>query len=54
LLTTYTQRLKPLLEVEIDRLRELREIEILEEVALKLKMVSPATIDRKLRHQTLK
>ena len=45
------QRLKPLLEVEIDRLRELRGIEISEEVALKLKMVSPATIDRKLKHQ---
>ena len=37
--------------MEIDRLRELRGIEISEEVALKLKMVSPATIDRKLKHQ---
>lgn len=45
------QRLKPLLEVEVDRLRELGEIEISEEVALKLKMISPATIDRKLKHQ---
>ena len=45
------QRLKPLLEAEVDRLRELREIEIPEEVAFKLKMISPATIDRKLKHQ---
>jgi hypothetical protein len=45
------QRLKPLLGTEIDRLRELGEIEISDEVALKLKMMSPATIDRKLKHQ---
>jgi len=45
------RRLKPLLEVEVARLRELGEIEISEEVALKLKMISPATIDRKLKHQ---
>jgi hypothetical protein len=45
------QRLKPLLETETDRLRELGEIEISDEVVLKLKMVSPATIDRKLKHQ---
>jgi hypothetical protein len=45
------QRLKPLLEAEIERLTELREIEISEEVMLKLKMMSPATIDRKLKHQ---
>ena len=49
------QRLKPLLETELDRLRELGEIGISDEVALKLKMMSPATIDkkldRKLKHQ---
>ena len=45
------QRLKPLLEVEVDRLRELREIEISEETALKLKRMSSATIDRKLKRQ---
>ena len=45
------QRLKPLLEIEVDRLRELEEIEISNEVALKLKMMSSATIDRKLKHQ---
>jgi hypothetical protein len=45
------QRLKPLLEAEIERLTELREIEISEEVMLKLKAMSPATIDRKLKHE---
>jgi len=45
------QRLKPLLETEVDRLSALGEIEIPDEVALKLKMMSPATIDRKLKHQ---
>jgi len=44
------QRLKPILEVEVDRLRELGELEVSDEVALKLKRVS-ATIDRKLKHQ---
>ena len=48
---TCGQRLKPLLEREVDRLRELGEIGISDEVALKLKMMSPATIDRKLKHQ---
>ena len=33
-------RLRPLLEAEVDRLRELGEIEISDEVALKLKMLS--------------
>ena len=37
------QRLKPLLEMEIERLRELGEIEAPKEVMLKLKMMSPAT-----------
>ena len=45
------QRLKPLLEAEVDRLRELKEIEISEETALKLKKMSSATIDRKLKHR---
>jgi len=45
------QRLKPLLETEIDRLTELGEIRAADEVISKLKMISPATIDRKLKHQ---
>jgi hypothetical protein len=45
------QRLKPILEVEVDRLRELGELAVLDEVALKLKTMSSATSDRKLRHQ---
>lgn len=45
------QRLKPLLEREVDRLREFGEVAISDEVALKLKMMSPATIDRKLKHE---
>ena len=43
------QRLKPLLETEVDRLRRFGEIEIADEVAIKLKVISPATIDRKLK-----
>lgn len=45
------QRLKPLLEVEVDRLREFGELNIPDDVALKLKKISSATIDRKLKHQ---
>ena len=45
------QRLKPLLEAEVDRLRELGELQCSEEAALKLKLMSSATIDRKLKHQ---
>jgi len=45
------QRLRPLLEVEIDRLRELGELQMSDEVTLKLKKMSSATIDRKLKHQ---
>ena len=45
------QRLKPILGTEAGRLRELGELDIPEEVALKLKKVSSATIDRKLKHQ---
>jgi len=45
------QRLKPLLEVEVDRLREFGELRVSDEVASKLKGMSSATIDRKLKHQ---
>jgi len=45
------QRLKSLLETEVERLKEMGEIESPEEVMLKLKMISSATIDRKLKHQ---
>jgi len=45
------QRMKPLLEKETDRLREFWEIEVSDEVASKLKRMSSATIDRKLKHQ---
>lgn len=45
------QRLKPLLKTEVDRLRALGEIAIGDEVALKLGMMSSATIDRKLKRQ---
>lgn len=45
------QRLKPLLEQEVDRLRDWGELNISQEVATKLKRMSSATIDRKLRHQ---
>ena len=45
------QRLKPILEVELDRLRDLGELRVSNEVALKLRTMSSATIDRKLKHQ---
>lgn len=45
------QRLAPLLKTEVDRLRQLEEIFVLNEVAEKLEKISPATIDRKLKHQ---
>jgi hypothetical protein len=45
------QRLKPILQAEVDRLRELGEIELTDEVAQKLKNLGSATIDRKLKHQ---
>jgi hypothetical protein len=45
------QRLKPILETEVARLRNLGEVKVSDEVALKLKKVSSATIDRKLKHQ---
>ena len=45
------QRLAPLLKTEVDRLRQLEEIFICNEVAEKLKRISPRTIDRSLRRQ---
>jgi len=45
------QRLRPLLETEVNPLRELKEIIIPDEAAEKLKRVSARTIDRLLRHQ---
>jgi hypothetical protein len=45
------QRLKPSLETEVDRLRKCGEIQCSDEVAGKLKRISPSTIDRKLRHE---
>jgi hypothetical protein len=43
------QRLRPLIRTELGRLRELGEISVSEETAVKLGRVSPATIDRLLR-----
>jgi len=43
------QRLRPLLKSEVERLRDLKEISVSDEVLEKLKKISPATIDRKLR-----
>jgi hypothetical protein len=45
------QRLAPLLKTEVDRLRQLEEIFICNEVGDKLKRISPRTIDRALRRQ---
>jgi hypothetical protein len=45
------QRLKSILETEVERLRSLGELKVSDEVALKLEGISSATIDRKLRHQ---
>jgi len=45
------QRLAPLLKTEVDRLRQLEEIVIPNEVAGKLQRISPRTIDRVLKHQ---
>lgn len=45
------QRLKPLFELELDRLRRLGELKASDEVTEKLKRISSATIDRKLKHQ---
>ncbi|TLM97492.1 hypothetical protein FDZ71_18475, partial [bacterium] len=45
------QRLKPILQAEVDRLRRLGEAKVTDEVAEKLKTLGSATIDRKLKHQ---
>ena len=45
------QRLKPLLETETERLREINEISCSDIVADKLKTMGSATIDRKLTHE---
>jgi len=45
------QRLAPLLKTEVDRLRQLEEIFVTNEVTEKLKRISPRTIDRALKHQ---
>lgn len=45
------QRLKTLLKSETDKLRLLGEVDCSDRIAAKLKIMSSATIDRKLRHQ---
>ncbi len=45
------QRLEPLLKSETDKLITLGELNCSAKVALKLKQIGSATIDRKLRHQ---
>jgi len=45
------QRLAPLLRTEVDRLRQLEELIIPNEVAEKLRRISPRSIDRVLKHQ---
>ena len=45
------QRLKPLLETETERLRELGELKCSNIVVGKLRKIGSATIDRKLKHQ---
>jgi hypothetical protein len=45
------QRLKPLIQSEIERLKKMKEINCSEEIVAKLKKMGSATIDRKLHHQ---
>ncbi|MDI6591925.1 MAG: hypothetical protein QME61_03260 [Patescibacteria group bacterium] len=45
------QRLKPLIQNELERLRSLGEINCSESIATKLRQISSATIERKLKHQ---
>lgn len=45
------QRLEPMLKEQVDNLRDLGELVISDEVAEKLKRISPKTIDRCLKHQ---
>ena len=44
------QRLKPLLETETDRLRQIKELVCSDTTASKLKVICPRTIDEKLKH----
>ena len=44
------QRLAPLLPIEVDRLRRLKELSCTDTVAAKLARISPSTVDRALRH----
>ena len=39
------------MEVGVDRLRKRGELRVSDEIALKLKRMSSATIDKKLKHQ---
>ncbi len=45
------QRLKPLISTEVERLRELGEINISERIVKELKKISSATIDRRLKER---
>ncbi len=45
------QRLAPLLKVEVERLRGFGELAVTDEVAEKLLVISPATIDRRLKRE---
>ena len=45
------QRLEPILKTETDRMRLLEELDCSNKVALKLKKIGIATIDRKLKHE---
>lgn len=45
------QRLKPMVKDELDKLRKLGEVTCTDEVAEKLKKISPAEIDRSLKHE---
>lgn len=45
------QRLEPLLRTETEKLRRLKELDCSDETALKLRQMSSATVDRKLKRQ---
>jgi len=45
------QRLEPMIKDELDKLRKLKEVTCTDEVAAKLKKISPAEIDRSLQHE---
>ena len=44
------QRLAPLLPIEVERLRRLKELSCTDAVAVKLAAISPSTVDRALKH----